>query len=51
MALKGGEINARSAVVEETLGYVGATIMGRNMLGGSPGPWGGPWTGRSKRLV
>jgi dihydrofolate reductase len=42
----GGEVNASSAVVEETLENVGATIMGRNMFGGGPGPWGeDPWGG------
>jgi dihydrofolate reductase len=43
---EGGEVNASSAVVEETLENVGATIMGRNMFGGGPGPWGeDPWDG------
>lgn len=43
---EGGEVNASSAVVEETLDNVGATIMGRNMFGGGPGPWGeDPWGG------
>jgi dihydrofolate reductase len=43
---EGGEVNASSAVVEETLDNVGATIMGRNMFGGGPGPWGeDPWDG------
>ena len=43
---EGGEVNASSAVVEETLDNVGATIMGRNMFGGGPGPWGEePWDG------
>jgi dihydrofolate reductase len=43
---EGGEVNASSAVVEETLENVGATIMGRNMFGGGPGPWGAdPWDG------
>jgi dihydrofolate reductase len=44
---KGGEVNASSAVVEESLVNVGATIMGRNMFGGHPGPWDArkPWTG------
>lgn len=45
--LEGGEVNASSAVVEETLAGVGATIMGRNMFGGHPGPWdpAKPWNG------
>ena len=43
---EGGETNASSAVVEETLEGIGATIMGRNMFGGGPGPWGeDPWQG------
>jgi dihydrofolate reductase len=43
---EGGEVNASSAVVEETLQNVGATIMGRNMFAGGPGPWGDdPWDG------
>jgi dihydrofolate reductase len=43
---EGGEVNASSAVVEESLQNVGATIMGRNMFGGGPGPWGDdPWGG------
>jgi dihydrofolate reductase len=43
---EGGEVNASSAVIEETLENVGATIMGRNMFGGGPGPWGDdPWDG------
>jgi dihydrofolate reductase len=43
---EGGETNASSAVVERTLENVGATIMGRNMFGGGPGPWGeDPWDG------
>src|SRR6476469_3788041 len=43
---EGGETNASSAVVEEGLENVGAPIMGRNMFGGGPGPWGeDPWGG------
>jgi dihydrofolate reductase len=42
---EGGEINASSEVVEESLENVGATVMGRNMFGGD-GPWGDdPWDG------
>jgi dihydrofolate reductase len=36
---EGGEVNASTPVVEEALENVGATIMGRNMFGGGPGPW------------
>jgi dihydrofolate reductase len=42
----GGETNASSAVVEETLANLGAVVMGREMFGGGPGPWGDdPWEG------
>jgi dihydrofolate reductase len=37
---EGGEANASSVVFEEALDNVGATVMGRNMFGGGPGPWG-----------
>jgi dihydrofolate reductase len=37
---EGGEVNASSAVVEDRQANIGATIMGRNMFGGGPGPWG-----------
>ena len=45
--LEGGEVNASSAVVEESLENIGATVMGRNMFGGHPGPWKTkePWNG------
>ena len=44
--LDGGEINASTPVVEEIQSNVGATIMGRNMFGGGPGPWtDDPWNG------
>jgi dihydrofolate reductase len=43
---EGGETNASSAVMEQALDNVGATIMGRKMFGGGPGPWGEePWDG------
>jgi dihydrofolate reductase len=43
---EGGEVNASTEVVEKSLENVGATIMGRNMFGGGPGPWGDePWDG------
>jgi dihydrofolate reductase len=43
--LDGGEVNASTAVVEEALRNVGATVMGRNMFGGS-GSWSeNPWDG------
>jgi dihydrofolate reductase len=37
--MDGGEENESTAVVEESLANIGATIMGRNMFGGHPGPW------------
>jgi dihydrofolate reductase len=43
--LPGGKVNASSAVIEESLENLGATVMGRNMFGGQ-GPWGDdPWDG------
>jgi dihydrofolate reductase len=36
---EGGEVNASSHVLERATTNVGATIMGRNMFGGGPGPW------------
>jgi len=45
--LEGGETNASTPVIEEALANLGATIMGRNMFGGHPGPWDPrrPWNG------
>lgn len=44
--MSGGEVNASTPVAEESLANVGATLMGRNMFGGGPGPWGDdPWDG------
>jgi dihydrofolate reductase len=45
--LPGGEVNESARVVEESLANIGATVMGRNMFGGHPGPWDDrkPWTG------
>jgi dihydrofolate reductase len=44
---EGGDVNASSAVVEETQSNVGAEIMGRGKFGGGPGPWSDdpPWEG------
>jgi dihydrofolate reductase len=43
---EGGEVNASTTVMEEALENVGATVMGREMFGGGPGPWGDdPWGG------
>ena len=45
--LEGGVVNASTAVVKEKLVNIGATVMGRNMFGGHPGPWDAkqPWDG------
>ena len=45
--LEGGEVNASSEVLARATANVGATIMGRNMFGGHPGPWRdeAPWNG------
>jgi dihydrofolate reductase len=45
--MDGGEVNDSTAVVEESLANIGATIMGRNMFGGHPGAWDAqhPWNG------
>jgi dihydrofolate reductase len=44
---EGGEVTASTAVMEEAQSNIGATVMGRNMFGGGPGPWSkdDPWTG------
>ncbi len=45
--MEGGEVNASAQVVEESIANIGATVMGRNMFGGHPGPWDRkkPWPG------
>lgn len=45
--LEGGIVDASTPVVEESRVNIGATIMGRNMFGGHPGPWraANPWNG------
>jgi len=45
--MDGGEVNASTEVVESSLANIGATVMGRNMFGGHPGPWNreAPWNG------
>lgn len=43
---EGGEVTASTPLMEEAQSGVGAVIMGRNMFGGGPGPWGeDPWQG------
>ena len=51
--LEGGVTNASTAILEEDTS--GAMIVGRNMFGGGPGPWGdppwdGPWGGNPFRM-
>jgi dihydrofolate reductase len=45
--MEGGEVNESTRVIEESLANIGATVMGRNMFGGHPGPWDPrkPWNG------
>jgi dihydrofolate reductase len=44
--LEGGEVTASTPLLEQTQHNIGATIMGRNMFGGGPGPWSAePWNG------
>jgi dihydrofolate reductase len=45
--LEGGDVNESTAVIEESVANIGATVMGRNMFGGHPGSWDAknPWTG------
>ena len=44
--MSGGETGTSDEVARETFANVGATIMGRNMFGGGPGPWPGEtWNG------
>jgi dihydrofolate reductase len=45
--MEGGETGIDDEIAADSLGNVGATIMGRNMFGGGPGPWRDdePWNG------
>jgi dihydrofolate reductase len=44
--LEGGETGINDDIMRETIADSGATIMGRNMFGGGPGPWSDePWNG------
>jgi len=45
--MEGGEVNESTEVAQRGWENVGATIMGRNMFGGHPGPWDpeSPWKG------
>jgi dihydrofolate reductase len=41
-----GETGVNDDIIRETFDNIGASIMGRNMFGGGPGPWAAePWTG------
>jgi dihydrofolate reductase len=43
---EGGETGTNDDVLRESFANIGATLMGRNMFGGGPGPWGEePWRG------
>jgi len=44
---EGGAVNESTPVMEAEIANLGATIMGRNMFGGGPGPWSvtDPWNG------
>jgi len=44
---EGGEVNVSTPVLENEIAGIGATIVGRNMFGGGPGPWSetDPWNG------
>jgi len=42
---EGGEVNASTRFAEDILAGAGATVMGRNMFGGGPGPWNESWRG------
>ena len=45
--LEGGEASPSNAVISAAMHNIGATVMGRNMFGGQPGPWSAaaPWNG------
>jgi dihydrofolate reductase len=45
--MEGGDVDESTPVVEAALANIGATVMGRNMFGGHPGPWraDAPWNG------
>ena len=46
LGMEGGETNPSDTVMRETASNLGATVMGRNMFGGGPGPWPQPaWNG------
>jgi dihydrofolate reductase len=42
---EGGDVNASTPVVEDSIANVGAFVMGRNMFGGGDGAWDESWQG------
>jgi dihydrofolate reductase len=44
-SIAGGETGTNDNVMHEAIANIGATIMGRNMFGGGPGPWDDSWKG------
>ncbi len=44
---QGGEVDESTPIIEGRFANVGASVMGRNMFGGGPGPWNSarPWNG------
>ena len=45
--MEGGKVTESTPVFDESFAGIGATVMGRNMFGGQPGPWRAdePWNG------
>ena len=45
--MQGGDVNESTPIIQEAFVNVGASVMGRNMFGGQPGPWTSskPWLG------
>jgi dihydrofolate reductase len=45
--MEGGEIDESTPIIENMFAGVGASVMGRHMFGGHPGPWDAdkPWNG------
>src|SRR5262245_8506203 len=42
---EGGEVNASTPIVEDSLAQIGAFVMGRGMFGGGSGAWNEAWRG------
>jgi dihydrofolate reductase len=45
--MEGGEVDESTPIIENMFAGVGASVMGRHMFGGHPGPWDAstPWNG------